>query len=102
MSVAYATLQLETKTNVCFSSFRLTFLSSFDDEIKVWDLKNLRFKKYLYLDIGTIIDLKFNSKNMLVISNINKEIIERDLVNNNNNTVITIIITVYDFRAVFQ
>ena len=64
---------------------------SFDDEIKVWDLKNLRFKKYLYLDIGTIIDLKFNSKNVLVISNISKEIIERDLVNNNNKITNTVI-----------
>ena len=55
---------------------------SLDDEIKEWSLKNYKFSKYLYLDINSILDIKFKNKNTIIYSNNNQEIIQKNLINN--------------------
>lgn len=52
---------------------------SLDDEIKEWSLKNYKFKKYLNLDINSILDIKFKNKNTIIFSNNNQEIIQKRL-----------------------
>lgn len=55
---------------------------SLDDEIKEWSLKNYKFNKYLYLDINSILDIKFKNNNTIIYSNNNQEIIQKNLINN--------------------
>lgn len=61
---------------------------SLDDEIKEWSLTKLKFNKYIYLDINSILDIKFKNKNTIIYSNTNKEIIQKNLLNNQNKTLL--------------
>lgn len=55
---------------------------SLDDEIKEWSLKSFKFNKYLYLDLNSILDIKFKNNNTIIYSNNNQEIIQKNLINN--------------------
>ncbi len=55
---------------------------SLDDEVKEWSLSKYKFNKYLYLDINSILDIKFKNKDTIIYSNVNQEIIQKNLINN--------------------
>jgi WD40 repeat protein len=68
-------------TRIIFNDTKF-YTVSLDDEIKEWCLNKLKFIKYLYIDLNSILDLKFKNKNTIIYSNNNQEIIQKNLENN--------------------
>jgi len=63
-------------------NFNKFYTLSLDDEIKEWCLKKYKFNKYLYLDLDSMIDIKFKNNNTIMYCNNNQEIIQKKLINN--------------------